>query len=105
MFGAGGYHGQSESKLLPSMSQSNDQQLATETPPQTPPNNVKLNTSSGQHQQQQPPLDPVQSYPQHQPSNLYSSYNIQSYEDDKSNMVPYANDSISNLYSNPNNSL
>ena len=95
MFSAGGYHGQSESKLLPSMSQSADQQLATETPPQTPPNNVKLNTS--QHQQ---PLE--QAYPQHQPSNVYPGYNLPSYEEDKSNMVPYSNDTLSNLYSNPN---
>ena len=100
-----------ESKLLPSLQSSSGHtghtgdQVSTETPPQTPPNGVKLTSSSNRatsgdqsyhaHVQQQS-LTPSQAhnpypsqYPSSDCSNLY---------DDK-NMVQYpTNDSINNIY-------
>ena len=116
-----------ESKMVPSMhpssmsssmpssmssgqttsSGSGDQLASTETPPQTPPNGMKL-TGSGNAGMNQLTDTSASSYhglvqPQ-QPHNPYSSQysSLHSYED--KTMVPqYTNDSINNIYNVTNN--
>ena len=90
-----------ESKLLPSISQSghagfsSSEELKTETPPHTPPNGVKM---MGANNVINMPSNDSQSY-SHYGVSQYSS--LHQYEEDKSCVQQYSNESInmsSNIY-------
>ena len=117
MFGLGGGGGRpgefqahpniaaAESKLLPSISQSghpppfsSSEELKTETPPQTPPNGVKMMAASNNVINIQPGGEAAQSYSQHYSTAQYSS--MHSYDEDKA-CVQYSTESINmsnNIY-------
>ena len=114
--------GSGDSKLLPSIQSvgvsSGGEQLSTETPPQTPPNSIKMTglhmSSSGEVNSQQAGQQPVASTGYHphvqQPQSMLPGYTSQyshslhSYEAEDKSMVQY-NDSINNIYNGTNSRI
>ena len=110
--------GSGDSKLLPSIQSvgvsSGGEQLSTETPPQTPPNSIKMTgglhmSSSGEVNQ---PVASTGYHPhvQQQPQSMLPGYTSQyshslhSYEAEDKSMVQY-NDSINNIYNGTNSRI
>ena len=114
--------GSGDAKLLPSIQSvgvsSGVDQLKTETPPQTPPNGIKMtggglhamSTTSGEVNSGQQPPASTGYHPHVQPQSMLPAYTSQyshglhNYEVEDKTMVQY-NDSINNIYNGTNSRI